>query len=168
MCLTCAVPVRGRTLGTECLATALGPDAPVPEVPGRGPGSAGRSIALASFAVAAAATLLPWSRFGPGAEAFGAWTAGLSWSVLAGVAVVCGLLLCIARRLRPGLGRGWDVGTVVSGALAVGASALAIARPPAFSSPWLGPYLALVASAIATAASAAALTGAVEREPARS
>jgi asparagine N-glycosylation enzyme membrane subunit Stt3 len=167
MCLACAIPVRGRTLGTECLASALGPDAPVHEVPEHEPGSLGRSVALGAFALAAAMTVLPWSRFGPGAEAFGAWTSGFSWSILAGAAATAGLLLSLARRLRPGLGRGWDVATVVAGALVVVGSALAIVRAPAFTSPWLGPYLALVAGALATGASAAAATSAV-REPVRS
>jgi hypothetical protein len=66
MCLSCAIPVRGRVLGTECLATALGPEAPVPVVHEPRPGATPRAVALAGFAAAAAATVLPWSRFGTG------------------------------------------------------------------------------------------------------
>ncbi|HYG72419.1 MAG TPA: hypothetical protein VEC15_09075, partial [Actinomycetota bacterium] len=35
MCLSCTVPVRGGTVGQECLSIALGPDAPPPEAPRR-------------------------------------------------------------------------------------------------------------------------------------
>lgn len=153
MCLACAIPVRGRTLGSECLATALGPDAPVPKLAEREPGAAARSVARAAFGLAVAATILPWSRFGAGSEPFGAWALGPRWSILAAVAAVAGLLLSFAGRWSRRRALPWDVASVVAGtAIAVG-SLLAIARPPAFTSPWLGPWVAAAAGIVAASAS---------------
>ncbi len=166
MCLACAIPVRGRTLGSECLATALGPDAPVPKLAEREPGATARTVARAAFGLAVVATILPWSRFGAGSEPLGAWALGARWSMLAAVAAVAGLLLSFAGRWsrRPGLA--WDVASFVAGtAVAVG-SLLAVARPPAFTSPWLGPWVAVASGIVAAVASLVARRDARAREPA--
>lgn len=166
MCLACAIPVRGRTLGVECLATALGPDAPTPPVAEREPAAAARSVARLAFVLAIAATVLPWSRFGAGSEPFGAWSTSLRWSMLAAVASVAGLVLSVAHRFVPALGRAWDMASVVAGITVATGSILAATRPPAFTSPWLGPWAALGAGILAAAASAGALKRSREREPA--
>ena len=163
MCLACSTPVRGESFGSECLADVLGPDAgdttdPSPPRPGRGV----RLLALAAFGVAVLATALPWSRFGPGSEAFGAWTRSGHWSLVAAVAAIGGLVITAARlrsRLRD---PGWDVAIAGLGALVVVASLLSVLFPPAFSRPWLGPWVAVAAGAMACATSILAARSARE------
>jgi hypothetical protein len=110
--------------------------------------------------------MLPWSRFGPGSEAFGAWSTETRWSLLAAVAAVGGVLISVTRPRVRARGPGWDVAAVTTGAILVLSSILAIARPPAFSSPWLGPWVALVGGLVALVTSTIALVGAHVREPA--
>jgi hypothetical protein len=136
------------------------------EVPRREPGAGARLVARAGFLVAALTTTLPWSRFGPGSEAFGAWSTETRWSLLAAVAAVGGVLISVARPRVRARGPGWDVAAVTTGAILVLSSILAIARPPAFSSPWLGPWVALVGGLVALVTSTIALVGAHVREPA--
>lgn len=152
LCLACAIPVRGRTLGAECLVSALGEDAPVPPVEGR-PGAVPRRVAAVAFGIAVMATLLPWSRFGQGGQPVGAWGSAPSWSLLAALAAIVGLGVCILARVRPGLLRAWDITAAAAGAFVVAGATLAMLRPPAFTSPWLGPWVALTAGAVATFAS---------------
>jgi hypothetical protein len=135
------------------------------EVPRREPGTGARLVARAGFLVAAVTTMLPWSRFGPGSEAFGAWSTETRWSLLAALSAVAGLLISgVGHRLRAH-GPGWGVAAVSMGASLVLSSILAVARPPAFSSPWLGPWLALASGLVALVASTIALVGAHVREP---
>jgi hypothetical protein len=163
MCLACSTPVRGESFGSECLADVLGPDAgdttdPSPPRPGRGV----RLLALAAFGVAVLATALPWSRFGPGSEALGAWTRSGHWSLVAAVAAIGGLVITAARlrsRLRD---PGWDVAIAGLAALVVVASLLSVLFPPAFSRPWLGPWVAVAAGAMACATSILAARSARE------
>jgi hypothetical protein len=166
MCLACAIPVRGGTLGAECLSSALGPQAVPAEAPPIEPGGGARTLARIAFAVAVATTILPWSRFGAGAEPFGAWSRSPTWSMVAAVAAVMGLSLSIARRFARNPGPAWDLLLAVAGALVVAASTLALLRPPEFTSPWVGPWAALAAGLIAAAASLSARRGAREHEPA--
>lgn len=159
LCLSCAIPVRGRTLGAECLAEALGPDVAVPEAPVPLPGRSHRRVAAAAFTLALASTAVPWSRFGAGSGPFGAWSAELAWSLLAALAASAGIGVSIGRRLMPDRARRWDgIGTVMGALVSTGA-VLAIVRPPAFTSPWLGPWLALAFGALAAGTSIAALRG---------
>jgi hypothetical protein len=167
MCLACATPVRGRALGAECLATALGPDVPAPRLVERAPGAVAMTVARAGFGLAVVASILPWSRFGAGAQPFGAWASWPRWSALAALASVAGFLLSFARRPSPAGTRRWDVASAAAGGLVVAGSLLALARPPAFTSSWLGPWVALGAGVVAAAASAVALRGDRAREPAR-
>jgi hypothetical protein len=166
MCLACAVPVRGRVLGAECLASALGPDVPAHGEPVREPGAGARAVAGSAFAVAALATVLPWSRFGPGAEAFGAWSTEPRWSVVAAVAALAGLVTTILRGRARTRGRAWEVAGVAAAGLVIASSILSIARPPAFASPWLGPWVALGCGVVALVAGVIALVGAPDRRPA--
>ncbi len=159
MCLACAIPVRGRTLGAECLATALGPDVPVPKLLAREPGAAARTIARAAFGLAVVATILPWSRFGAGSEPFGAWTTRPRWSMVVAGLSVAGLLLSLARRWSRSRASAWDVASVVGGGMIAVGSVLALTRPPAFTSPWLGPWVSLAAGIAAGMASFVALRG---------
>lgn len=165
LCLACAIPVRGRTLGTECLASALGPHTALADVAPGEPGRAARTLARASFALAVLATVLPWSRFGAGSEPFGAWSRTASWSMLAALAAVAGLLISIGRRPSPNGRPAWDALLAVTGALVAAASVLALLRPPPFTSPWLGPWVAMLGGLVAAGASAAARRGVREREP---
>ena len=130
------------------------------------PGGTARTLAWIAFAVAVLATILPWSRFGAGAEPFGAWSRSPAWSMVAAVAAVMGLSLSIARRFARNPGPAWDLLLALAGALVVAASALALLRPPEFTSPWVGPWAALVAGLIAAACSLSARREAREHEPA--
>ena len=86
--------------------------------------------------------------------------------MLAALSITAALLLSAARPLGRTHARAWDVAGAVTALLAVAGSILAIARPPAFASPWLGPWVALGAGAIAAAASFEALRRSPRREPA--
>ena len=61
--------------------------------------------------------------------------------------------------------RGGDRAAEILAALVVGASVLAVARPPAFTSPWLGPWIAAVAGSGGAGRSRLARRGAVGRNP---
>jgi hypothetical protein len=165
MCLSCAVPVRGRTLGAECLTAALGPDAPVPALVEREAGALSRAVAWTAFVLAVVATLLPWSRFGIGAEPLGAWSRAANWSMLAALSSVAGLGTVLGRRFAAGRGRAWDALSALAGGLVALGSALALARPPDFTSPWIGPWVALAAGLVAAGASISAYRRARPREP---
>jgi len=162
LCLTCAVPVRGRVLGPECLTEELGADAP-PEPSPRAatPGGRMRAVAGVAFLVALGATLLPWSRFGVGSGMFGAWGREPRWAHLATMASASGALLWLVRRLLgDGDRRGFDVALAVLGALTFAGALLAISRPPPFTHSAVGPWVAGIAGAVACAASLVALRSA--------
>lgn len=150
MCLACSTPVRGENFGSECLADVLGPDAADTTDPSTPrPDRAVRWLSLAAFGLAVLATALPWSRFGPGSGAFGAWTRSGHWSLVAALAAIGGLVITAARlrsRLRD---PGWDVAIAGLGALVVVAALLSVLFPPAFSRPWLGPWFAVVFGTVA-------------------
>jgi len=150
----------------ECLSSALGPHAVPVEGAAIEPGGAARTLARVAFAVALLATILPWSRFGAGAEPFGAWSRSPKWSMVVAIAAVAGFALSVARRFASNPGPAWDLLLAVAGAFVVSAAALAILRPPEFTSPWVGPWAALVAGAIAAGASVSARRKAREHEPA--
>jgi len=150
MCLPCATPVRGLIYGAECLSSVLGPEVaagvgtPLPASDARA-----RSVARLGFVLATLATMLPWSRFGPGSEAFGAWSRSGRWSVVAGIAALLGLALSFAQRSPRFRSPGWDIAVAMLGAAVVLGSLLSVADPAAFSRPWLGPWVAAAAGALA-------------------
>ena len=156
LCLACAVPVRGHIFGPECLARALGTEAGTDKAPQAVPearvGSLVRGVALA---VAWAATLLPWSRFGEGAGWFGAW--GRSrWSLLAAVASAAGLLLWLIARRMPSLrGRGWELALGLLGLLTAVGGVMAAVHPPFASRAWFAPWIAAGAGLAVVATSLA-------------
>lgn len=157
MCLACATPVRGQVFGAECLGDVLGSDAPSELEDGaRAPDARIRTIGRIGFAAAVLATALPWSRFGPGSEAFGAWGQTAWWSMVAGVAAIAGLTLTLAQ-LRPSLrAPRWDAVAAALGAVVALAALVAVLFPPAFSRPWLGPWVAVAAGVVACGASVVA------------
>jgi hypothetical protein len=158
MCLACSTPVRGRAFGSECLSSVLGPDAPTPvERDEVRPDRAIRVVTALAFGVAVVATALPWSRFGPGSGVFGAWTRAGHWSLLAAAAAGAGLVLAIVALRRTGASSKRDLACAVLGGSIVVASALSVMFPPAFSSPWLGPWVALMSGLIACGASVLAV-----------
>jgi hypothetical protein len=163
LCLTCAIPVRGRVLGTECLPDPLGRHTPVPAR--RGPPLTGADlVAGVGFGLALLATALPWSRFGVGAGPFGAWGGTPRWSLLAAISALAGTAVWVARLgSRGGDRRAFDAVLAVLGALVALGSALAIWHPPAFTRVWVGPWVGLLGGLAGCAASLAAVRR--EREP---
>jgi len=157
MCLACSTPVRGQAYGSECLQTVLGTDAPAsPEPADPRPDRTIRTIAAAAFGAAILATTLPWSRFGPGSGAFGAWTRSGRWSLIVALAAVAGLILSIVALGRSEPNRRRDMALAILGGAVAAASLLSVVFPPAFSRPWLGPWVAVVAGLLACGASIAA------------
>ncbi len=151
MCLSCAVPVRGKVFGAECLKSALGPDAPVDSVVPVPSGRGEWAAIGVGFAVAATSTALPWSRFGDGSTAFGAWALSPRWSMLAALSAVVGLLAWLFLRMRAdrlGLASGVTLG--VFAVLETMGAALAIANPPPFSEPAAAAWIALGAGTLGT------------------
>jgi hypothetical protein len=143
-------------LGPECLEAAIGPDPSLPEIPQRDPGRRARIATAVAFAVAVIATSLPWSRFGAGSDAFGAWSYTLAWSMVAAVAAVVGVGISLAglfTRRGPAVR---DLLAALAGLAVAAACVLALLRPRPFTSPWLGPWVALGAGFAATIAAIAA------------
>jgi hypothetical protein len=164
LCLACAVPVRGRVLGVECLEEALGPGLPTDVLPTTERWTLPWRIVGLAFAVAGGATLLPWTRFGEGSHPFGAWGGTAQWSVLAAIAAALGLAVWLAMRgLRIRPHPPWAIVESVLGAAVTVGATLATLRPPPFTRPWLGPWIAIPSGALACAAALATMVRA--REP---
>jgi hypothetical protein len=160
ICVTCAVPVRGRTIGPECLATELGdPALTAPPEPDRG--RVGAWIAIGGALLALAATIGPWTRTGEGDRALGAWVLDVRWSIVAGLAA----LACVPASwwLRANASRRGRLLVAALGAVIVVASLLAILFPPTFQAASWGPWTALAGGALVVAAVVVELVG--ERAP---
>ncbi len=153
LCLTCAVPVRGRVLGPECLEEVLEAGAP-PGAPAPRGGWLSRTAGVC-FALASSATVLPWTDFGPGSRLLGAWSRPPRWPMAVAVAAVLGLVLCGLPRLTRGAVLPPPSVLATVAALVVAGSLLAIADPPPFAGPALAPWVALVAGLGALASSSA-------------
>lgn len=152
LCLSCAVPVRGQAIGPECLSAVLGGDAVPEPLPGPAPRPRGPALALAAFGGVLAATVLPWTRFGQGSGAFGAWDLPFRWSLLVVGAALVGLGIAAAAWLRRRtLGPAGRRVLVALAAAAAAATALHVLNPPPFARPWVGPWVALAGSAAAMA-----------------
>jgi hypothetical protein len=162
MCLECAVPVRGGTVGAECLATVLGPDAPAAEpVARRRPGDAAFLLAGVGWLAAVVSTVVPWTNALTSSHVrgmLGSWELSpVSWALLSAVAAPIGLLGWLLAGLRPSTrvpAMLWLLacvaGVVVAGAI------LFLVAPPFATHPFLGPWLALLAGSLAAAACGAA------------
>ena len=148
VCLTCAVPVRGRVLGPECLATELGdPAITTPPEPDRA--VAGSWVAFSGAVLALLATLGPWTRTGAGNRLLGAWVPSVRWSMVAAVAATA--LLPAAWWLRTHPNRPGAILVILGGTVIAIASALAIAFPPTFQAASWGPWVAAIGGTIAVA-----------------
>lgn len=154
LCLTCAVPVRGRVLGPECLAEALGPNAVPDEPEAAQPRNPYRALAGAAFALAVSSTVLPWSRFGEGASVFGAWRGAPRWSSLAVLAAVAGLVVWVFARRRRTAPNADSLLGFLGGIVAV-AALMAIVHPPYATHSSFAPWMALATGLVASAAALA-------------
>lgn len=143
-------------LGPECLSEVLGNDIPASTPPRhwrrlRSPADRATGALLA---VAALATLLPWTRFGTGSGFAGAWTFGVRWSMLAACAAELGLGSWLAFGRHPSVAR---TAAILAGTAVVVGSLFAALNPPPFTKPALAPWIAL------TTGCGAAIVGAYTR-----
>jgi hypothetical protein len=148
LCVECAVPVRGRVLGPECLSEVLGDDIPATPVPRpwrRSRAPVDRMVG-ASLAVAVLATLFPWTRFSTGSGFAGAWAFEVRWSMLTACAAVTGLVLWLVFGRRTLVAR---TVAIVTGTIVAVGSLLAALNPPPFTKPALAPWISLAAGAVA-------------------
>lgn len=142
VCLACAVPFRGRVLCRTCAGRELGdPDPPEPKpVPRRIP-----TAALVAFALALAATVAPWDRFGPRTSMFSAWRWSPDpWSFVACASVAVAAAVSMVGRLLPTplVAR---AGTLF-GVAAAGATAWMVVASPDYVRHTPAPYIALAAA----------------------
>lgn len=159
ICLPCAVPVRGRVIGPECLAAELGdPQLTVPPETVTTPMSV---AAVAGAVVAVVATIAPWTRTGAGDRLLGAWVPSVRWSMIAALAAVA--LLVVAWWFRARGTRTPAILVIVGGAAVASGSALAIAFPPTFQEASWGPWLGVVGGVVAAAGGIASISA--ERRP---
>jgi hypothetical protein len=148
LCVECAVPVRGRVLGTECLPEVLGDDTPTSP-----PLRAWQRyrfpidrVTGASLAVAVVVTLLPWTRFSTGSGFAGAWAIDRRWSMLAACGAVLTFVACLGLGRRAAVARSV---AIMGGAAIAAGSLLAALNPPPFTKPALAPWIALAAGVVA-------------------
>jgi hypothetical protein len=155
MCLACAVPVRGGTVGAECLAAVLGPDAPAAEpVARRRPGDLAFLLAGLGFLAATVATLLPWTNALTSSHVrgfLGSWELSpVSWALLSAVAAPIGLAGWILAWLRPAARSAPMLWLLAAVAIAIVAGAvLFLLTPPFATHPFLGPWLTIPAGCLA-------------------
>ncbi len=144
-------------VGTECLSTVLGPDAPE-TVPARvrPPGAAGFLVAGLGMAGAFVATALPWTNAVTSSHVrglFGSWEISpASWALMSALAATLGLLSWLIVRVRPALMRPPALGVLGGlGALVAVGAVMFLVNPPFATHPWLGPWIAIAAAAIGVA-----------------
>src|SRR2546422_4245 len=125
LCMECAVPVRGRVLGIECLSDVLGGDVAEtePQRPWRRMRSPMNRAAGLALAAATLVTFLPWTRFSTGSGFAGAWAFGGRWSMLAAVGAVVGLSAWLASARRSLIAR---IAALTAGMVVSAGSLLAI------------------------------------------
>ncbi len=145
LCLTCAIPVRGRLIGAECLDRVV-EDPPEIQVQGPLP-KGGDRLAAAAFGLVLLLTVFPWTRFEGGHRYFEAWT--FHWSFLAAAAGAVGFAFAMLALYRPR--NPWLESAVYAGcagAVALGAL-LYRHHPPLLTRASLMPSLALLGGAVA-------------------
>jgi hypothetical protein len=146
LCLACAVPVRGRVIGPECLSKVL-VDAPPPPQVADPIQTRGSWLALIGFGIVLITSVFPWSHLGDSSGYFGAWAP--HWSLVAVGAATLGILLILVDRFRPTDPR---VGTASMFLLALVAGVAAFLHhrhPPLLAVPSAWPWLALAGVAVA-------------------
>ena len=146
LCVACAVPVRGRVIGPECLSKVLVDAPPLPHVQDPIPPGGGR-LALIGFGIVMITSVFPWSRLGDSSGYFGAWAP--HWSLVAIGAALLGLLMILVDRFRPGDPR---VGTAALFLLAVVAGTAAFLHhrhPPLLAEPTIWPWFAVAGAVVA-------------------
>jgi hypothetical protein len=146
LCIACAVPVRGRVIGPECLPKVL-VDVPEPVHIPKPPSPRGDLIAALGFAVVVLTSIFPWSRFGDSSHYFGAWSR--HWSLVAVLAALLGLALIGVARRRPVDTR---IEVAALSGLAVVAALAAFLhhrKPPLLSAPTAWPWIAILGAAVA-------------------
>ena len=145
--------MRGRILGAECLAEVLGPLVPVQDTRlGQAREPAVNLMGL-GFLAALVGSVLPWTTFGVGSGSFGGWGySPLRWSLMAAAAAAVGMASWLATRWMGGPDRGTGMAffAVLAALVAAGAILHAL-RPPPFTHPSLGPWVALAGGSIALA-----------------
>jgi len=162
MCLSCAVPVRGGTVGNECLVRVLGPDAPEGHVVDRrAPGDVAFLVAGVAFAAAVGAAAVPWTNSVTSSHVRGVFgsleTSPVSWALASAVAAMLGLVGWLLLRFRPAFRGPVALWLLVSLAMAALAGAvLFLVAPPFATHPFLGPWLMVAAATVAAGASASA------------
>lgn len=155
VCLSCAIPVRGRVLCPECTARLAG--VPAPPEPARVLPSRWVDVAVAVlFGVGLAMTVPPWDRFGTLTSVLSAWKFLEGWAVVASVALLAGTAAALAPLLWRPRWTGRASGGLRSAlaALAATATAVALFGDPDFVIHTPAPYVAL---AVSTAAGLAGL-----------
>jgi hypothetical protein len=155
LCLECAIPVRGETIGTECLAERIPDSSLAPPPPAASPRRpVPDRVALLALAVAVGASLLPWTRFGTGSGPLGAW--GFSparYASAVGPLAVAGLALVWAVSRPPRASeRVRAVVAIASGTLVAACAVLALIRPVPFTRANPVPLLAVAAGLVAALA----------------
>jgi hypothetical protein len=100
ICVSCAIPVRGRLVCHDCLGTVL-EDVPATSAPpGRLPLPGGSdALAGAGFGLVVLLSVFPWTRFGDRSGFFEAWLP--HWSLIAVAAAIVGLVFAVRAFRRP-------------------------------------------------------------------
>jgi hypothetical protein len=148
LCTACAIPVRGRLVGPECLSAVVeDPGTPprvIPALP-----STGDVLVLAGFGLALAATLLRWSPYGGSRAYLGAWTP--HWALVAALAALAGAAFALYGRVRP-IDPRLVIGVVTVLALAGGLGAYShYHNPPLLAGTTAAPIIAMAGCAVAQA-----------------
>ena len=146
LCIACAVPVRGRLIGPECLSTILEDVPPRQPLP-RSLQPTGDRLALAGFGLVVVLSFVPWSRFGDSSRFFGAWT--LHWSLLAAIAGIGGLAAAVVGRYRPIDPRLETAAYSVFAVVVAAAALLHYRHPPLLSDSTIWALVAVVGAALA-------------------
>lgn len=148
LCVACLVPVRGSTIGRECLPTVL-EDAPPSDAPAVPLLPRGDLLAVIGFGLVVAASVFPWSRFGNDSGIMQAWT--LHWSLLSVVVATVGFLFALASWRRPRDPRPEASVYAASGLISLTGALLHYHHPPPLSAPSAFPIVAVAGAALALA-----------------
>jgi hypothetical protein len=146
LCITCAVPVRGRLIGPECLPEIL--EDVVSAQPLAHPvRPTGDRLALLGFGLVMVLSALPWSRFGDSPRYFGAWA--VHWSLLAAAGGLGGLATVLIGRYRS-IDPRLETAAYALFAIVIGVGgALQYLHPPLLSDSTVWPLVAVIAAALA-------------------